>query len=122
MPGLSVAELVGTLRDGDPGVVAIVGERIVGVAPQRVGDRAWIQRVAIAAEWCNRGIETDLLAGPEDRLQSSGVPRFAALVADEDRSGAQRLFTLAGYRASSQVCCYEKEAAPEPVARLTFTR
>lgn len=37
-------------------------------------------------------------------------------MADDDSSGAQRLFTHAGYRASSQVCFYEKEAAPEPVA------
>jgi hypothetical protein len=32
VPGLSVVDLVGTLRDGNPGVVATVGRTIVGAA------------------------------------------------------------------------------------------
>lgn len=117
VPALSVAELVGTLRDGHPGVVAVIGERVVGAAlAQRAADRAWIQRVAIAADWRNRGIATDLLGSLETRLQATGVRRFAALVADADSSGAQQLFAHSGYRALSAVSFFEKLAPSEPVS------
>jgi len=59
VPRRSVSELVGTLHDGHPEVVAVVREQVVGAAlAQRAGDRAWIQRVAIGVEWRNRGIAT----------------------------------------------------------------
>jgi ribosomal protein S18 acetylase RimI-like enzyme len=111
LPGLSVADLVGTLREGNPGVVATVGQCIVGAAiAQRTADRAWIQRIAISEPWRHRGIARDLLSILEAQLLAVGVRRFSVLIAEEEPEGAaaRQLFELAGYGRSAEVTYLEK--------------
>jgi hypothetical protein len=49
-PLFPISEAMSAARSGQPAVVAVVGEEIVGVAVARAeGDRAWILLVALAA-------------------------------------------------------------------------
>lgn len=117
VPGLSVAELVGTLRDGHPGVIATVGNEVVGAAiAQRAADRAWIQRIAISEPWRHRGIAKDLLTVLEGLLEAAGVRRFSVLIADgdADETAARQLFAYAGYASTNRVTFMEKAAMPVP--------
>lgn len=110
VPGLSVADLVGTLRDGNPGVVATVGRTIVGAAiAQRTADRAWIQRIAISEQWRHRGIARDLLSILEAQLIQAGVRKFSVLIGQSVSEGAAlQLFDQAGYSSTAEVTYLEK--------------
>lgn len=77
-----VSEVMAAARSGEPAVVAVVGNDVVGMAvAQSQGDRAWITLVALAATWRNRGIGSSLIVELERRLRSRGTRRIAALLA-----------------------------------------
>jgi transitional endoplasmic reticulum ATPase len=91
-----LAEILGSLRDGGIGVVAVVGEVVVGAAVARVGgDRAWIVLLALADDWRRRGLGSAMLTELEKRLMSRGVHRLSALLA-EGETGTQA-FRNCGY-------------------------
>jgi len=91
-----LAEVLGALRDGGAGVVAAVGEIVVGAAVARVGgDRAWVVLLALANDWRGRGLGSALLTELEKRLIAGGVHRLSALLA-EDETGASA-FRNCGY-------------------------
>src|SRR4051794_41518165 len=78
-----LAEVLGALRDGGAGVVAAVGEIVVGAAVARVGgDRAWVVLLALANDWRGRGLGSALLTELEKRLIAGGVHRLSALLAE----------------------------------------
>ena len=92
-----LAEVLGAARNGGVGVVAAVGEIVVGAAAASVvGDRAWIVMLALAgrlardAAWaarCSRSSRSGSMA--------RGVHRMSALL-DEDETGATA-FRNSGY-------------------------
>src|SRR3954453_5199160 len=91
-----LAEVLGALRDGGAGVVAAVGEIVVGAAVARAGgDRAGGGLLAPANDWRGRGLGSALLTELEKRLIAGGVHRLSALLA-EDETGASA-FRNCGY-------------------------
>ncbi len=107
-PVFSVSELVAAVRGGDPAVVALVGEEIVGAAVAETDkDRAWLLRLSLAPPWRHRGIGSALLQGLEERLVSAGVQRISCLLSSEAEIGAAAL-EHQGYRSRPGIVFYEK--------------
>lgn len=80
-PVFPISEVVSTARSGQPAVVAVVGDELVGMAVAQIqGERAWILMVALSNRWRNRGIGSALLAELELRLRTVGVRRICALL------------------------------------------
>ena len=80
-PVCAVSEVVSAAKGGQPSVVALVGDQLVGMAVAQVhGERAWISMVALSNGWRNRGIGSALLSELEARLRTLGVRRFSALL------------------------------------------
>jgi GNAT superfamily N-acetyltransferase len=78
-----LAEVLAALRAGGVGVVATVGEVVVGAAAARVGgDRGWIVLLALADDWRGRGLGSKMLVELERRLMGRGVHRLSALLAE----------------------------------------
>ncbi len=106
-PVFGMAEVMSAARAGQPAVVAVVGESVVGVAVARAdNERAWILVVALAAGWRSQGIGSELLAELERRLRGLGVRRISALSpAAATGSVAMR---HSGFRLREGLCYYEK--------------
>jgi GNAT superfamily N-acetyltransferase len=80
-PVFPVSEVMAAARAGQPAVVAVVAEQVVGVAvAQAQGERAWVLLVALASGWRERGIGSALVAELERRLRALGVRRISALL------------------------------------------
>lgn len=80
-PVFAVSEVVAAARSGQPAVVAVVGDELVGVAVAQLHiERAWISMVALSTRWRNQGIGSALLAELELRLRALGVRRISALL------------------------------------------
>jgi transitional endoplasmic reticulum ATPase len=91
-----LAEVLEALRGDGVGVVAVVGEVVVGAAIARVtGDRAWVVLLALADDWRGRGLGAEMLVEVERRLIARGVHRLSALLA-EGETGV-RAFRSCGY-------------------------
>jgi len=102
----SISEVVAALRAGEPAVVAVVGEKLVGTCVGRVaGERAWILRLGIAPGFRRRGIGSDLLRALERRVVRSGVQRITALLPGGE-TGAEA-FVHQGY-SQREVYLFEK--------------
>jgi transitional endoplasmic reticulum ATPase len=83
-PVFPVSEVVAAARSGQPAVVALVGDQLVGMAvAQLQEERAWISMVALSKGWRNRGIGSALLSELETRLRTLGVRRISALLPAE---------------------------------------
>jgi len=106
-PMFLVSEVMAAARGGQPAVVAVVGEELVGMAvAQAEGERAWVLLVALAAGWRNRGIGSALLVELERRLRAVGVRRIGALLTAE-ATGVAALQN-SGYLAREGLTYYEK--------------
>jgi transitional endoplasmic reticulum ATPase len=106
-PVFSISEVMAAVRAGQPAVVAVVADELVGVAvAQADGERAWVQLIALAAGWRNRGIGSALLAELERRLRSLGVRRISALLL-ETATGTAALQN-SHYRTVGGLTYYEK--------------
>ncbi|MET8325664.1 bifunctional GNAT family N-acetyltransferase/ATP-binding protein [Streptomyces sp. NPDC005181] len=106
-PAFSVSEVMAAARTGEPAVVAMVGDDMVGMAvAQCQGDRAWITLVALGGAWRNRGIGSALIAELERRLRPQGVRRISALLAP-GATGSTALEN-SGYRTRTGLILYEK--------------
>jgi transitional endoplasmic reticulum ATPase len=78
-----LAEVLRALRDEGVGVVAAVGEVVVGAAAARVGgDRGWVVLLALANDWRGHGLGSAMLTELEKRLMARGVHRLSALLAE----------------------------------------
>lgn len=83
-PAFPVSEVISAARSGQPAVVAVVGDQLVGMAVAQVnGDRAWICMVALSNGWRNRGIGSALLTELDVRLRTLGARRISALLPAE---------------------------------------
>ncbi|MEV0719205.1 GNAT family N-acetyltransferase [Asanoa sp. NPDC050611] len=106
-PVFGFAEAVSAVRAGQPAVVAVAAEEVVGVAIARVdGERAWIQVIALDARWRNRGVGSSLLAGLERRLRGLDVRRISAVL-PEDATGSVAMRN-SGYHVRTDLTYYEK--------------
>jgi transitional endoplasmic reticulum ATPase len=106
-PVFPVSEVVSAARSGQPAVVAVVGDQLVGTAiAQLQGERAWISMVALSNRWRNRGIGSALLGELELRLRSLGVRRISALL-PRDATGTAALRN-SGFTERGDLSYFEK--------------
>ena len=106
-PVFPVSEVVSAAKSGQPAVVAVVADQLVGtVVAQQHGERAWISMVALSNRWRNRGIGSALVGELELRLRTQGVRRISALLpADAIGTAALR---NSGYDERSGLSYFEK--------------
>jgi transitional endoplasmic reticulum ATPase len=106
-PVFPVSEMVSAARSGEPAVVAVVGDELVGMAVAHFqGERAWISIVALSSRWRNRGIGSALLGELELRLRTLGVRRIGALLPPE-ATGTTALRN-SGYQERTGLSFFEK--------------
>ena len=106
-PVFPVSEAVSAARAGQPAVVAVVGDQVVGMAvAHQQGERAWITMVALSDRWRNRGIGSALLGELENRLRRIGVRRISALL-PADATGTAALRNC-GYQERGELHYFEK--------------
>ncbi|MFF7971838.1 GNAT family N-acetyltransferase [Streptomyces sp. NPDC007905] len=106
-----VSEVMAAAKAGQPAVVAVVGDELVGMAvAQAYGRRAWVVLVALASRWRERGVGSALLVELERRLRALGVRHISALLP----SGAAGTKALenSGYRFHDGLTYYEKLEPP----------
>ncbi|GDY30576.1 ATP-binding protein [Gandjariella thermophila] len=109
----SLAEVVTAARSGQPAVVAVVGDEMVGmVVAQAHGERAWVLLLALSSRWRNRGIGSALLAELERRLRSLGVRRICTVLPD-GATGTKALEN-SGYRHRGGLAYYERLEPLDP--------
>lgn len=102
-----VSEVMAAARAGQPAVVAVVGDELVGVAVAQVqGDRAWLLLIALGPGWRGRGIGSALLSELERRARGTGVRRISALLPGAATGTAA--LEHSGYRAVSGLTYFEK--------------
>ena len=107
-PVFGLSELIAAIRDGQPAMVALVDEELVGTVVARVdADRAWILRITLAPAWRRRGIGSAMLSGLERRLVALGARRVASLIPEDEELGARAL-TNSGYTVRRAVAIFEK--------------
>ena len=106
-PVFPVSEVISAARSGQPAVVAVVGDELVGMAvAQLQGERAWLSMVALSNGWRNRGIGSALLSELETRLRNLGVRRVSALL-PADATGTAALSNL-GFSERGDLTYFEK--------------
>jgi AAA+ superfamily predicted ATPase/GNAT superfamily N-acetyltransferase len=106
-PVFPVSEVVSAARSGQPTVVAVVGDELVGVASAQVqGERGWVATVALSSRWRNRGIGSALLGELELRLRTLGVRRMSALL-PPNATGTTALRN-SGYKEREGLTYFEK--------------
>ena len=111
-PVFPVSEVMAAARGGQPAVVAVSENEVVGVAvAQASGDRGWLLLVALSARWRNRGIGSALVNEVERRLRTLGVRRISALL-PATATGTAALQN-SGYRACEGFTYFEKVEQPE---------
>ena len=107
-----IAQVVNDVSSGAPGVVAIDGDRIIGVIQARVvSDDAWINVVTIDPAWRHQGIGSGMLLRLEDKLMHLGVRKISALLSPS-QAGETALVNR-GFSAIHDLILYEKL---EPIA------
>ncbi len=94
-PVFPVSEVVSAAKSGQPSVVALVGDQLVGMAVAQVhGERAWISMVALDSRWRNRGIgSASAQRARSPAAHTVGVRRISALL-PADATGTAALAQL----------------------------
>lgn len=111
-PVFPVSEVMAAARGGQPAVVAVAGDELVGVAvAQAHGDRGWVLLVALSPRWRERGIGSALVAELERRLRALGVRRISALL-PAAATGTTALEN-SGYRSQQGLTYFEKVEQPD---------
>ncbi|ABM13864.1 AAA ATPase, central domain protein [Mycolicibacterium vanbaalenii PYR-1] len=106
-PAFPVSEVVSAARSGQPAVVAVVGDQLVGMAVAQVtGDRAWISMMALSDRWRDRGIGSALLVELELRLRTLGARRISGLLPREATGTAA--LRNSGYTERCDLSYFEK--------------
>ncbi len=106
-PAFGVSEVVAGARGGQPCVVAVVGDQLVGMAGGLIhGDRAWITMMALGSRWRDRGIGSALLSELEQRLRVAGARRITALLSPK-ATGTTALLN-SGYEERTGLSYFEK--------------
>ena len=111
-----VARFVNDVSDGSPGVVAVEGDKIVGIVQARaVGDDAWINVVVIDPNYRRQGLGSAMLHRLEDKLLHLGVRKISALLSHA-QAGETALINR-GFSPTQGLVLYEKL---EPLAPISM--
>ena len=111
-----IAQFVNDVSSGAPGVVAVEGDRIVGVVQARsIGDDAWINVVMIDPNWRRQGVGSAMLQRLEDKLLHLGVRKISALLSNS-QAGETALLNR-GFTTTQGLVLYEKL---EPLAPISM--
>ena len=112
-PPVDLVELLTQLRSPLPAIVAAIGDQIVGFAAvQLAGEKAWISALAIAPEWRQRGVGSDLVGQLESRLLHHGIRRVSALLGP-GQVGENALRNR-GFRSTEGLVLWEKDEPLRP--------
>ncbi len=107
-----LSEVIASLRDDQPAVVAQLHDEVVGVVVSTIsGDRAWVARLAIAEEWRGQGMASALLLGLERALVDARV-RLLSYVLPEEEQLADGLAN-AGFTRRPAVAYFDKVVSLE---------
>jgi AAA+ superfamily predicted ATPase/GNAT superfamily N-acetyltransferase len=107
-----IAQFVNDVSSGAPGVVALLGDQIVGVIQARtVADDAWINVVTIDPAWRHQGLGSSMLQRLEENLMHRGVRKISALLSSS-QAGETALVNR-GFTGIHDLVLYEKL---EPIA------
>lgn len=120
-PVFPLADVVSAITDRHPAVLAIADGAVVGTVVSRV-DRAqaWVLRLALAPQWRNRGLGSDLLSELERRLLAAGVRRITALLPDGETGSTA--FANNGFSARGGLTQFEKVETVSPHAATVLSR
>ncbi|HEY5339623.1 MAG TPA: GNAT family N-acetyltransferase [Candidatus Aquilonibacter sp.] len=120
-PIVPLGELIAAVHAEQPALVAEVGSELVAAVFSIVtGERAWVLRLAIAADWRNRGIGSALLAQLERRFVTRGVRRSLAFLPAGELGATT--FTRAGFVAREEVVLFEWVAPIAPAEATLLDR
>jgi transitional endoplasmic reticulum ATPase len=110
-----IAQFVNDVSSGAPGVVAVDGDRIIGVVQARtVVDDAWINVVMIDPNWRHQGVGSAMIHRLEDKLLHHGVRKISALLSSS-QAGETALVNR-GFAPTSGLVLYEKLEPLAPTA------
>ena len=113
---VDVAQFVNDVSSGAPGVVALEGDRIIGIVQARaVGDDAWINVVMIDPNWRRQGLGSAMLHRLEDKLLHLGVRKISVLLSSA-QAGETALLNR-GFAPTHGLVLYEKL---EPLAPISM--
>lgn len=103
-----LSEIIEVIRAGQPAVVAVVGNDVVGSAVALIdGSHAWIMRISLADNWRRQGIGSAMLEALENRLVARGVHRISCLFASGEEVGTTAL-EHRGFSVRDGLLLYEK--------------
>jgi len=109
---LNLIDLVTSLRSGEPAVVAVAHQEVIGFAVADLrGDRAILVGLRIHTRWRGKGIGSQLLRAFEDRVLHLGVRRVEALLGP-GQVGEEALLNR-GFNATRGLTLFAKD---EPLA------
>lgn len=110
-----IAQFVSDVSSGSPGVVAVDGDRIVGLVQARtVADDAWINVVAIDPHRRHQGVGSAMIQRLEDKLLHLGVRKISALLSSA-QAGEAALVNR-GFEPTHGLVLYEKLEPLAPTA------
>ncbi len=116
-----IAQFVSDVSSGAPGVVAVDGDRIVGVVQARtVADDAWINVVVIDPDRRHLGVGSAMVQRLEDKLLHLGVRKISALLSSA-QAGETALVNR-GFAPTSGLVLYEKLEPLAPTAMRIVDR
>lgn len=102
-----IAQFVSDVTSGASGVVAVDGDRIVGLVQARtVADDAWINVVTIDPDWRHQGVGSAMIQRLEDKLLHLGVRKISALLSNA-QAGETALVNR-GFESTHGLVLYEK--------------
>jgi len=93
-------------------VAEIDGQVVGSVLGTHDGRKGWINRLATAPEFRQRGIARLLLKEAEDKIHELGIEIIACLIEDYNR-GSMDFFQHAGYTKHTDIIYFTKRKYPE---------
>nr|WP_082932136.1 bifunctional GNAT family N-acetyltransferase/ATP-binding protein [Gordonia sp. LAM0048] len=120
-PLFGAADVVASLQERHPAVVAVNRGAIIGVAVSRVdADRAWVLRLSLDPNWRGRGLGSSLLSELEHRVLGHGVRRITALL-PEGETGTTA-FANSGFVKRGGVTYFDKQETVSPQSAAILNR
>ena len=110
-----IAQFVSDVSSGAPGVVAVDGDRIVGLVQARtVADDAWINVVVIDPGRRHQGVGSAMIQRLEDKLLHLGVRKISALLSSAQ--AGETALANRGFAPTPGLVLYEKLEPLAPTA------